>query len=88
VMETLRAATGELYATASGWHTLAGELTGAPPTASGLLFQPSAAAVTAIHAGVAAASGVLAVRTQISRPPQRRSPTPKTRQPRLPCSTC
>jgi hypothetical protein len=31
-----------------------------------LSFQPSAAAVTAIHAGVAAASGVLTARTQIT----------------------
>jgi hypothetical protein len=45
---------------------LGGELIGAAPTASGLSFQPSAAAVTAIHAGVAAASGVLTARTQIT----------------------
>jgi hypothetical protein len=65
-MEILKAAIRELYATASGWHTLADELTGAAPTASGLSFQPSAAAVIAIHAGVATASGVLTTRTQIT----------------------
>jgi hypothetical protein len=66
VMEILQAAIRELYATASGWHTWAGKLTGAVPTASGLSFQPSAAAVIAIHAGIAAASGVLTTRTQIT----------------------
>jgi hypothetical protein len=65
-MEILQAAIRELYATASGWHTLAGELTDAAPTESGLSFQPSAAAVTAIHAGVATATGVLTTRTQIT----------------------
>jgi hypothetical protein len=34
--------------------------------ADGLSFQPSAAAVTAIHAGVAGASGVLTERTLIT----------------------
>ena len=62
-METLRAATPGLHTTASGWHILAGELTGTAPMVSGLSFQPSAAAVAAIHAGVAAASGVLTART-------------------------
>jgi hypothetical protein len=62
-MGILRAATHELHATANGWHTLAAELTGTAPSVSGLSFQPSAAAVTAIHAGVAAASGVLTART-------------------------
>ena len=62
-MGTLRAATHELHATASGWQTLAGELTGTAPSVSGLSFQPSAAAVTAIHAAVATASGVLTART-------------------------
>ena len=65
-MGTLRAATDELHATASGWHTLAGELGGTAPSLSGLSFQPSAAAVAAIHVGVAAASGVLTARTQIT----------------------
>jgi hypothetical protein len=65
-MGILRAVTDELHATASGWRTLAGELTGTAPSTSGLSFQPSAAAVTAIHAGVAAASGVLTARTQIT----------------------
>jgi hypothetical protein len=54
-MGTLRAATDELHATASGWHTLAGELTGTAPSGSGLSFQPTAAAVTAIHVGITAA---------------------------------
>jgi len=65
-METLRAATEELHATASGWGTMAGQLTATPPTVSGVSFQPSAAAVTAIHAGVAAASATLTARTQIT----------------------
>jgi hypothetical protein len=65
-MGILRAATDKLHATASGWHTLAGELTGTTPSLSGLSFQPSAAAVAAIHVGVAAASGVLTARTQIT----------------------
>ena len=62
-MAILRAATHELHATANGWHTLAGELTGTAPTVPGLSFQPSAAAVAAIHAAVATASGVLTART-------------------------
>jgi hypothetical protein len=62
-MGILRAATRELHTTASGWRTLAAELTGTAPSVSGLSFQPSAAAVTAFHAGVAAASGVLTART-------------------------
>jgi len=62
-MAILRAATHELHATANGWHTLADELTGATPSMPGLSFQPSAAAVAAIHAGVATASGVLTART-------------------------
>jgi hypothetical protein len=65
-MGILRAATDELHGTASGWHTLAGELTGTAPSVSGLSFQPSAAAVNAIHTGVAAASGVLTARTTIT----------------------
>jgi hypothetical protein len=65
-METLRAATEELHITASGWHALAGELSTTAPAAPGLSFQPSAAAVTAIHAGVAAASEALTARTQIT----------------------
>ena len=62
-MEILRAATDELHATANGWHALADELTGTTPSVPGLSVQPSAAAVTAIHAAVATASGVLTART-------------------------
>jgi hypothetical protein len=62
-MGNLRAATHELHATANGWHTLAEELTGTTPNMPALSFQPSAAAVTAIHAAVATASGVLTART-------------------------
>jgi hypothetical protein len=62
-MENLRAATHELHATANGWHTLADELTGTMPSMPASSFQPSAAAVTAIHAAVATASGVLTART-------------------------
>jgi hypothetical protein len=65
-MGILRAATDELHSTASGWHTLAGELSAAASTAPRLSFQPSAAAVTAIHVGVAAASEALTARTQIT----------------------
>jgi hypothetical protein len=62
-MRILRAATHELHAAATGWQTLAGELGGTAPSVSSLSFQPSAAAVTAIHAAVATASGVLTART-------------------------
>lgn len=62
-MGILRAASHELHATANGWHTLADELTGTTPSMPGLSFQPSAAAVTAIHATVATVSGVLTART-------------------------
>jgi hypothetical protein len=65
-MGTLQAATHELHTTASGWQTLGGDLSGTAPSVSGLSFQPSAAAVTAIHAGVAGASGVLTERTLIT----------------------
>ncbi len=65
-MGIFRAATDELHSTASGWHTLAGELSAAGPTAPRLSFQRSAAAVTAIHAGVAAASEALTARTQVT----------------------
>jgi hypothetical protein len=61
-MANFRAATNELHAAASGWHALAGELTNTAPSASGLSFQPSAAAVATIHAGVAAACGALTAR--------------------------
>jgi hypothetical protein len=62
-MGILRAATHELHATANGWYTLADELTGTTPRMPGLSFQPSAAAVAAIHTEVATASGVLTART-------------------------
>jgi hypothetical protein len=62
-MAILRAPAHELHATAEGWHTLAGELTATAPMVRGFAFQPSAAAVALIHAGVDAASGVLAART-------------------------
>ena len=65
-MGILRAATDELHTMATGWHTLAAELTGIAPSVPGLSFQPSAAAVAAIHAGVAAASGILTGRTMIT----------------------
>lgn len=60
----MRAATEELQTTASGWHALAGELTGAAPTVSGVSYQPSAAAVTAIHAAVAGAGEAFGARAQ------------------------
>ncbi len=62
-MGILRAATHELHATANGWDTLADQLTGTVPSVPGLSFQPSAAAVAAIHAAVATASDVLTART-------------------------
>jgi hypothetical protein len=62
-MGILLAATHELHARANGWYTLADELTGTTPSVPGLSFQPSAAAVTAIHAAVATAGGVLTART-------------------------
>jgi hypothetical protein len=62
-MGILRAATHELHATANGSHTLTDELTGTTPRTAGLSFQPSATAVTAIHAAVATASSVLTART-------------------------
>ncbi|MBV8180471.1 MAG: hypothetical protein JO045_17060 [Mycobacterium sp.] len=65
-METLRAASEELHIGASGWHALTGELSATAPAVPGLSFQPSAAAVTAIHAGVAAAGEALTARTQIT----------------------
>jgi hypothetical protein len=66
VMETLRVATEELHATASGWGTMAGQLIATAPSVSGVSFQPSVAAVAAIHAGVTAAGGVLTARTLIT----------------------
>jgi hypothetical protein len=65
-METLRAATEQLHVTATGWGTMAGQLSSTAPAVPDSSFQPSAAAVTAIHTGVAAASGVLTARTQIT----------------------
>jgi hypothetical protein len=65
-MGIFRAGTDELHSTASGWHTLAGELRTTAPTAPRLPFQPSASAVAAIHAGVAAASEALTARTQVT----------------------
>lgn len=65
-MDALRADTEELHATASGWGTLAGELIANAPSVSGSSFQASAAAVSAIHAGVTAASAALTARTQIT----------------------
>jgi hypothetical protein len=66
VMETLLVVAEELHATASGWGTMAGQLTATAPSVSGVSFQPSGAAVTAIHAGVATAGGVLTARTLIT----------------------
>jgi hypothetical protein len=66
-MATLRAATDELLATANGWHGLTAELlTTAAPSGLGLSSQASAAAVNAVHAGVAAAGEAFATRTQIT----------------------
>jgi hypothetical protein len=63
-VETLQVPTEELHTTARGWHALATELTGTAPSASGASFQPSAAAVNGIRAGVAAACEALTARTQ------------------------
>lgn len=66
-MATLRAATDELLATANGWHGMTAELLStAAPSGPGLSAQASAAAVNAVHAGVAAAGEAFAVRTQIT----------------------
>jgi hypothetical protein len=66
-METFRVATDELLATANGWHGLTAELlTTAAPLGLGLSSQASAAAVNAVHAGVAAAGEAFAARTQIT----------------------
>jgi hypothetical protein len=65
-MGILRVATEELHATASGWGTMAAELTATAPGVSGMSFQPSAAAVAAIHAEVTAAGGVLTARTLVT----------------------
>jgi hypothetical protein len=66
-MAILRAATDELLSTANGWHGMTAEfLSTAPPTGLGLSAQASAAAVNAVHAGVAAAGEAFAARTQIT----------------------
>lgn len=66
-MATLRAAADELLATANGWHGLTAELLAtAAPSGSGPSAQPSAAAVQAVHAGVATAGEAFAARTQIT----------------------
>jgi hypothetical protein len=62
----LRVAAEQLHSTATGWGTMAGQLSTTAPAAPHSSFQPSAAAVTAIHTGVTAASGVLTARTQIT----------------------
>lgn len=66
-MENLRVAADQLLATANGWHGLSAELlTTAVPSGSGLSAQASAAAVNAVHAGVAAAGEAFATRTRIT----------------------
>lgn len=66
-MEKLRVATDQLLTTANDWHGLTGELlTTASPSGLGLSCQASAAAVNAVHAGVAAAGEAFAARTQIT----------------------
>jgi hypothetical protein len=66
VVESLRVATEELHTTATGWGTIAGQLSSTAPTMPDSSFQPSATAVTTIHTRVAAASCVLTARTQIT----------------------
>jgi hypothetical protein len=65
-METLRVATNDLLAAANRWHGLSAELGGAAPSEVGLSCQASAAAVNAVHAGVAAAGAEFAERTQVT----------------------
>jgi hypothetical protein len=66
-MQKLGMASDELLAAASSWHGLSAELSGTiPPAGAGLSGQASAAAVNAVHAGVAAAGAAFAARTQIT----------------------
>ncbi|BBU22398.1 hypothetical protein [Mycobacterium xenopi] len=66
-MHQLRVAADQLLATANGWHGLTSELlTTATPSELGFSSQASAAAVDAVHAGVAAAAEAFAARTQIT----------------------
>ena len=66
-METLRVDTGELLATASGWHGLTTELLPtAVPSGLGLSCQASAAAVNAVHVSAAAAGEAFAARTHFT----------------------
>ena len=63
----MRAATDDLLATANGWNGMTAELlTTATPAGLGSSAQASAAAVNAIHAGVATAGEAFAARTQIT----------------------
>jgi len=63
----MRAASDELLTTANGWHGMTAQLIStAAPSSMGVSGQPSAAAVNAVHAGVAAAGEAFAARTQIT----------------------
>ncbi|WP_442932231.1 hypothetical protein [Mycobacterium sp. 050134] len=61
--KNLQIVTAELQAAAAQWAALSTQLTSVPPS-PGHPFQPTAAAVGAIHAAVGAASASFVARTQ------------------------
>jgi len=62
-MGELRIDIDDLQATAAFYHAEAGELAGSVSVGEGQFFQPSAAAVRAVHAGAATARAALSART-------------------------
>jgi hypothetical protein len=62
-VEELRVNVDDVQVTAACYQAAAGRLIGSVPVGAGQSFQPSAAAVQAVHAGAATARAVLAART-------------------------
>lgn len=62
-MDELRVNVDDVQAMAACYHASAGRLAGGAPAGAGRSFQPSAAAVQAVHAGAAMMRAALAART-------------------------
>ncbi|MGO9035678.1 hypothetical protein [Mycobacterium sp.] len=62
-MGKLRVSADDVRATAAYYQASAGRLTGDTSTGAGQSFQPSAAAVQAVHAGTAMTRAALSART-------------------------
>ena len=62
-MDELRVNVDDVQGTAACYQVAAGRLAGGAPAGAGRSFQPSAAAVQAVHAGAAMTRAALSART-------------------------